>query len=457
MPFSADDAALAIKTMNEEGTADIPYTTRDELEATFNRITAENQMLVSNVMKLHGLNQIGDPDLGTDEGAKAVVDAVRSYQADPVAYSDALFQEASQAEPQQASTTPSPQNDLMAAPAPAISLSQAISPPAVHQPVASIRFIKRPAQALFEGISPTYHNELIPTAVWESPKPVIGESDPDFQFNGYAMTIMALAIEERKNVIATGDPGCGKTEFFKQFGARVNLPVKKIPFDGNLTRSEIIGSFRQVATPTGSETPFVLGLIPRLIQQPGIIILDEIDQADPDIMYMLHPVFEGEGLTIQEEGGTFIPRHEHCYIVATANTKGRGSDNGLTHARFEMSEATRDRFPYWLNFTFMQEAQEAATIMKKTGLDLKLSEKLVQVAGLIRTAYKNGSVSQTCSLRQMLDVVPAYRRFAALGDDKALAMGINTVMIGRANQDDADGMREWVKQTLAVDLEKLEQ
>src|SRR3546814_3208700 len=73
---------------------------------------------------------------------------------------------------------------------------------------------------------------------------------------------------------------------------------------------------------------------------------------------MLHPVYEGEGLTIQEDGGTYIPRHPHCYIVATANTKGRGSDSGLTHARFEMSEATRDRFPYWLSFTFMKAPQE---------------------------------------------------------------------------------------------------
>src|SRR3546814_13934054 len=81
--------------------------------------------------------------------------------------------------------------------------------------------------------SATYHNDLIPTSVWETPKPVLSDPDPDFQFNGYDLSIMALAIEERKNVIATGDPGCGKTEFFKQFGARVGLPVNKIPFDGN--------------------------------------------------------------------------------------------------------------------------------------------------------------------------------------------------------------------------------
>jgi hypothetical protein len=142
--------------------------------------------------------------------------------------------------------------------------------------------------------------------------------------------------------------------------------------------------------------------------------------------------------------------------VATANTKGRGSDNGLTHSRFEMSEATRDRFPYWLNFTFMEAAQEAQTVHAKTGMPLELCTKLVTVGGLIRTAYKNGSISQTCSLRQMLDVAPAFRRFASRGDLPALAMGIDTVMIGRANQDDAAGIREYVKQTLAVDLETFE-
>src|SRR3546814_10720290 len=141
---------------------------------------------------------------------------------------------------------------------------------------------------------------------------------------------------------------------------------------------------------------------------------------------MLHPVYEGEGLTIQEDGGTYIPRHPHCYIVATANTKGRGSDSGLTHARFEMSEATRDRFPYWLSFTFMKAPQEIKTIEAKTGLDADLAAKLVNVGNCIRTAYGNGSMSQTCSLRQMLDVAPVYRRFAGLGKDKALAMGIRS-------------------------------
>jgi hypothetical protein len=53
-------------------------------------------------------------------------------------------------------------------------------------------------------------------------------------------------------------------------------------------------------------------------------------------------------------------------------------------------------------------------------------------------------------------VVPAYRRFASRGDKEALALGIETVMAGRANNDDAAGIREWTKQALGVDLETFE-
>lgn len=458
MSFTADDAALAAEKLGDEATADIQYVNQRQYDLEITPLMADARGLIANVMKLHGLNHMGDPTLGDDDRADAIITEAKAYRADADAYARNLFGANVPAHDLAAAAAELDQPDSMppAQMHPAMSLQQAINPPAVHLPVAKLDFIPRGAQALFPGISSTYHNEMIPTAAWRTPQPVLPDLDEHFQFNGYQILIMAMAIEEKKNVIATGDPGCGKTEFFKQFGARIGLPVNKIPFDGNLTRAEIIGSFRQVATPTGSETPFVLGLIPRLIQQPGIIVLDEIDQADPDIMYMLHPVLEGDGLTIQEEGGTLIPRHPNCYIVATANTKGRGSDNGLTHARYEMSEATRDRFPYWLSFTFMQPAQEAKTINAKTALPPALCEKMVTVANEIRTAYSAGALSQTCSLRQLLDVVPAYRRFSAHGDLKALALGMDTVMAGRANKDDGLAIQEWINQTLSIQLHDLE-
>lgn len=467
VPYTADDAALAVSTMTNQAIADLPFVSRKQSDEDFSRIAGENRKLISNLIRLYGLTELGEAIDGDDAAAQKIIDDALEFQRDPLAFTNRVFGDI---ENQSSSTqaqlsTPenadagreTAQNPLPTlAQAPTMDFTQAIAVSPIQVPMAKIRWIPRPAQALFPGIGDSYNGEMIPTAAWETPKPDLPDADPHFSFSGYAMTIMALAIDERKNVLATGDPGCGKTEFFKQFGARIGLPVTKIPMDGSLTRAEIIGSFRQVATPTGSATPFIHGLIPRLIQQPGIIILDEIDQSDPDIMYMLHPVLEGQGLTIQEEGGLIIPRHPDCFIVATANTKGRGSDNGLTHSRYEMSEATRDRFPYWLSFTFLSPEKEAATLHSKTNLELPSCVKMVSVANKIRTAYKTGEMSQTCSLRQLIDVAPAARRFSSRGVDVGLALGMETVMVGRANTEDAAVIREFIKTVVAVDLNTTE-
>jgi len=299
-----------------------------------------------------------------------------------------------------------------------------------------------------------YANELVPTVRWNGEAPALADRDRDYAFTGLPIKVMATALRNRANVMVTGDPGCGKTEFFRQFGAAIGLPVHKIPFDGSLMRTDIIGSFRQVATPNGSETPFVDGLIPRLIAQPGILILDEIDQADPDIQYLLHPVYEGDGLTILEDGGRFVARHPHCYIVATANTKGRGSDNGLTNSRFDMSEATRDRFPYWLEFTYLNPVRETETLVKKTRIAEPLAEHLVTIANLIRDGWRSGVLSQPCSLRLLLDTANLAGEFSSHDPEFALAIACDIVLAGRANRDDAAAIRTFVRQVLAIDLEE---
>lgn len=454
--FNADDAALAVSMMIEEATFDIPASTsRQEMDNLIDQASSTYGSLIANTVRLHGLTELGDPTEGDEEQAREIISAAKRYQSDPNAYTNELYEElvsqTATAEPETAITEVQAPVET-----PPVASAPVYAPAPVAQAVSRIRMIPRPAQPLFKGIGASYYNELVPTAHWETPKPEMLSPDDDYLFDGFAVSIMALAIDERKNVMATGDPGTGKTEFFKQFGSRIGLPVHKVPMDGSLTRAEIIGSFRQVATPNGSETPFVLGLIPTLIQQPGIIILDEIDQADPDIMYMLHTALEGNGLMIQEEGGRLIPRHEHCYFVGTANTKGRGSDNGFTHTRFEMSEATRDRFPYWLDFKFMKSEPEADTITAKTGLDRSLSGKMVTVANMIRHAYSNGELSQTCSIRNMLDVAPVARRFASRGAEIGLAIAMEAVMVGRANTEDGLAIREFIKTALAVDLNTVE-
>lgn len=464
--FTADDVALAIKEMTGAATDDIDYVSQQQMSADMARIASQVRAKVIAVTRLHGINTPGDPDLGADRGAEAVRRAVDAYASDPDGYLDGLGSSKDDdqsgtdiPQPVAASSEMSPRSEAgahAAAPVEALVLAPPAAPPTA-QPAPRVTFVQRAVKGLFPGVSDEYAVETVPTAKWKAAdKPHIGTPDPHYCFDGFTVKVMAAALRRRKNVMAVGKPGCGKTEFFKQFAARIGLPYNGITFDGQLSRAEIIGSFRQIATANGSATPFVDGLIPTLIQRPGILCLNEIDQCDPDIQYMLHDMYEGGGLTIQEDGGRFVERHPDCYIVATANTKGRGSDSGLTHARHEMSEATRDRYTVWLNFDYLPEDKEAETIAAKTTIGLPLAKSLVAIGTMIRQGYDNGDVAQPCSLRQLLDVAEFAEDFMSRGPETGLALACDLVIAGRANDEDTLQIREYVKQKLAVDLNVLD-
>lgn len=456
--FTADDAELAIDLLTEEATRDIPFDNLNQFETDCRNAGSRVRGRMAPLLRLQSIPPSGGkPTEGDPDKAQALIEELKKLEADPSAYTSQFSPP--DAAPASNDTAPvqDAQDSLAAVSVPAPAAAPAPSAP-TQTATSALAFVERPVVDIFGDVGPQYRSELVPTAKWDDPAtaPRIAPRDEHYAFEGFAIKIMAAALRKRKNVMATGEPGCGKTEFFKQFGAAIGLPVHKIPFDGTLSRADIIGSFRQVATANGSETPFFDGLIPQLITKPGIIILDEIDQADPDIQYILHSVYEGQGLTIQEDSGRYVPRHPHCYIVATANTKGRGSDSGLTHARFEMSEATRDRFSYWLDFTYLDETREAQTIALKSGITSANASQLVTIATLIRDGWRAGALSQPCSMRQLLDCAELATEFTANDPDIAFALAVDIVIGGRANAEDKAAIREFVRQTLAVDLETLE-
>lgn len=469
--YTAHDAALAISIMIDEATRDIECADMADLGTQFNIAETRVRNIVASVMNVHGVRTDGDQDEGSESAASSIIAACDRFTADPSAYVREVG-EADDEGDEAPETVAVSAADPHAAHQPAIplvaiattsenpglaqdfgSVLQPYVPPIVK--AADMRIVERGARDVFPGLPATMTSMTVPTSRWKGEAPKIEVPDEHFDFDPYAVRVMSLAIRKRKNVMAVGDPGCGKTEFFRQFAARMGLPFHKVAMDGSISRPDVLGSFRQVATATGSATPFVLGLLPTIIQTPCIIDFDEMDQCDPDLQYMLHSLYEGEGLDIKEDGGRFIKRHEHCYLVATANTKGRGSDNGLTHARHEMSEATRDRYSYWLEFTYLPKEKEVNVIVKKTGLDADRASKLVDIGASIRSGYKTGTVSQPCSLRQLLDIAESAD---GLGYDPmlGLALACDTVMVGRANAEDVPTIREYIKNSTGKDLNLVE-
>lgn len=233
--------------------------------------------------------------------------------------------------------------------------------------------------------------------------PAVPRIDPNYVFDAAALAKALYAIDAGENLAFVGPPGCGKTTITKQLAARLGRPFYRIPIDGEMRRTEIIGGFKQVADVNGSRTQWFDGLLTKGISEPSIIDLDEIDRGDPDLLYAAHAVLEREGIAILEDAGRHVPMHPDCVILATANTKGRADANGLYASVNEMSVATHDRIPFWHDCDYQSESDEAAMLVRKVpGLSAEDAKKIAQLAAGLRLAFKNGQLRTSFSARQTI-------------------------------------------------------
>lgn len=244
----------------------------------------------------------------------------------------------------------------------------------------------------------------IPVYAWDAPHPLVPVKRPGtFQYNPKVLRTILFAISNGYNAALVGPTGCGKTRMLQDIAARLGRPFRRVPIDGEMRKREIIGGFKQISTDKGPETRWFDGILVKAIQEPSIIDIDEIDHSDPDLAYVAHQAYERQGLTILEDEARLIPHHPDCAILATANTKGRddGESGNLYALRNEMSEATRDRFAYWIECGYMTKEQEAHQLgIDVPALHRDSAEKLVKFANLMRASFLSGKISTTCSYRQ---------------------------------------------------------
>ena len=292
----------------------------------------------------------------------------------------------------------------------------------------------------------------VPYIAWDKPHPGVPAVDKAYNMEEDSLATVLYAIAKKKSTAIVGPHGAGKTKLVEQVGARLNIPVTVIPVDGQITRSELFGQEKIRSTASGPESYFQYGILPMALEEPGFILFDEIDRADPAIQYACHSVYEQTHLLLMEHDGRRIPLHQFNRIFATANTKGRGSDDGMYGGDNEMSEATRDRFSLWIEIDY-QDVEDDIMVLKAkiTGLDDKCAKVIAKFAQMIRNGFKDASLSQTCSMRQQLEAAEMAVHFIATMKAKTkeekmacLRRAIDRVIIGRANEQDKNSMQEFL-------------
>ena len=247
--------------------------------------------------------------------------------------------------------------------------------------------------------------------------------DPLFvPFGNFATVTKVLKSKLFYPVFVTGMSGNGKTFGIEQACAKTKREVIRVNLTAETDEDDLIGGFRLV----NGETKFFKGPVINAMEKGAVLLLDEIDLANPAKIMCLQSILEGKGYFIKKTG-EFITPSKGFTCVATANTKGKGSDDGRFIGTNILNEAFLERFP----ITVEQEYPTVATEKKILGrvfdsLDIKDTEfvgKLVDWADIIRKTFYDGGVDEIISTRRLVHIAKAFSIF---GDRmKAINLCIN--------------------------------
>ena len=303
---------------------------------------------------------------------------------------------------------------------------------------ASCEVVQTVATDLFPrcyGATPEILNFDVPKLEFDSPHPDVPAIDESFRFFTGVLPDALSAIADNEILWLYGDSGCGKSEFWAQVAAHLNMPFTRINLDGHLTRSDIVGGMKLVSDGQGGqETRFVDGKLLRAMSRPGLLLLDEFDLGDPEIMPVFQPILEGNAFVVLEDGGRIVHPHPMFRIAITGNTIGLGSDNQMYLNAFEQSAATRDRIAAFVEMPYMPASIEKEVVLQRNpDADETFVDKLIQLAGKVRAGYAAGELHSLFSTRAVQVCARRHARFAPLypTEDQAAQEVLSRVILNR--------------------------
>ena len=214
-------------------------------------------------------------------------------------------------------------------------------------------------------------------------------------------------------LFVTGLSGNGKTLMIEQIHADMKKELIRVNITIETDEDDLLGGFRLV----NGETKFVNGPVIEAMNRGCTLLLDEIDLGSNKLM-CLQPVLEGKGVYLKKVNQWVTPK-KGFNVMATANTKGQGSDDGMFIGTNVLNEAFLERFAITLEQPYASIAIEKKIIvgaMKKYGkVDEKFADNLITWADVIRKTFADGGIDSVISTRRLDHIAKAF----AIFNDKA--------------------------------------
>ena len=269
---------------------------------------------------------------------------------------------------------------------------------------------------------------------------IVPKKDPIFVSFGNYPDIKSIVKSNRfYPVFITGLSGNGKTMGVTQACAEAKRELIRVNITIETDEDDLLGGYRL----KDGQTVWQNGPVIEAMERGAILLLDEVDLASNKIM-CLQPILEGSGVFVKKIN-KFVKPAQGFNVIATANTKGQGSDDGKFIGTNVLNEAFLERFPVTFEQSYPSVAIEKKILnntLKASGKsDVKFVDKLTTWADVIRKTYFDGGVDEIISTRRLVHITQAY----AIFDNKMKAVQMCT------NRFDDDTKNSFVELYTKVD------
>ena len=285
------------------------------------------------------------------------------------------------------------------------------------QPVAPVT--EQPAPL---AVVETQPRELVQAQLRVDVENLVPSKDATFvPFGFYKDLKKVLSSSMFYPIFISGLSGNGKTTMVEQVCANLKREAIRVNISIETDEDDLIGG----NTLVDGNVVYREGPVLTAMKRGAVLILDEVDRGSNKLM-CLQAILEGKPYFNKKTGETVTPA-PGFNLVATANTKGRGSDDGKFISANILDEAFLERFAITVEQDYPTMATEKKIVLKKmerTNIaDDDFATHLVTWSDVIRKTYYEGAIDELISTRRLEHIVNA---FAVFGDkQKAVQLCVN--------------------------------
>ena len=255
-----------------------------------------------------------------------------------------------------------------------------------------------------EKLEQTYQ---APAAIPAIEQNLVPDKDPNFvPFGNFADVKKIISSKMFYPTFITGLSGNGKTVSVEQACSTLNRELIRVNITIETDEDDLIGGFRLV----NGATVWHDGPVIQALNRGAILLLDEVDLASNKIL-CLQSILEGKGIFLKKIG-KYVEPAKGFNIIATANTKGKGSDDGRFIGTNVLNEAFLERFALTFEQEYPTVATETKILQKAAGnlgvLDEEFCVNLANWADIIRRTFKDGGIDEVISTRRLVHITRAF-------------------------------------------------